>query len=187
MTEPSLKLPSDPDPDFDEGDNTGPLEPATSLSGLIKLGIATLVVIGISFAGQIATMKGLDPWYFSLKKAPLNPPPTVFPIAWTLLYGLMAWALWRLLRLRDGSAGRSAALLAFGIQLVLNALWSWAFFGAQSPLAGLLVIAALNIVILRMIVSLWQVDAPAALSQTPYALWVLFATYLNAGVWWLNR
>lgn len=185
MTEPALRLPDDPDPAEPNGHGRR-MDPPTSLAALIKLGIATLTIIGVSFAGQIATMKGLSPWYFNLAKPPLTPPPAVFPVVWTLLYALMAWALWRLLRLREGVAGRKAALVAFAGQLVLNILWSWAFFAANSPLAGLFVIIALNIAIWRMIAALSHVDQAGAASQVPYALWVGFASYLNAGFWWVN-
>lgn len=186
MTEPSHQLPDDPDPDFTPQDPAARMDPPFSLSALIKLGIASMVVIGASFAGQIATMKGLSPWYFALTKPPLTPPPVVFPIVWTLLYVLMAWVLWRLLRLRETVSGRTQALIAFGIQLGLNILWSWAFFAANSPLAGLFVILALNIAIWRMIGSVARVDRSAAASQLPYAAWVGFASYLTAGLWWVN-
>jgi len=186
MTEPSLQLPDDPDPGFDPQDPAARMDPPFSLAALIKLGIATLAVIGASFAGQIATMRGLDPWYFSLAKPAFNPPPSVFPIVWTLLYALMAWVLWRLLRLRPDRDGRGPALVLFAVQLALNVLWSWAFFGARNPLAGVFVILALDIAIWAMIAALRRVDRSAALSQIPYALWVGFATILNGAIWTLN-
>lgn len=39
------------------------------------------------------------------------------------------------------------AFIIYGLQLVLNAVWSWLFFGLQQPLASLLNTLLLDIVI----------------------------------------
>jgi benzodiazapine receptor len=186
MTDPSLRLPDDPDPHLPvERDEDG-LERPLSFGALIKLGAALLIVMAASYLGQIATMRGLGAWYNGLAKASFNPPAIAFPIAWTLLYGLMAWALWRIWRAPPDRPGRTAALIAFAVQLALNVLWSWVFFGARNPLGGLFVILALEATIVMMIARFWIVDRSAALSQLPYAAWVAFASVLNAAVWYLN-
>ena len=77
-------------------------------------------------------------------------------------------------------------MAAFFVQLALNAAWSWAFFGLHSPLAGLMVIAVLLAMILVTVRQFWSLDRLAAALHVPYAVWVAFATALNAAIWHLN-
>ncbi|HRK23378.1 MAG TPA: tryptophan-rich sensory protein [Beijerinckiaceae bacterium] len=186
MTEPSLRLPDDPEPGFPPPKQPGSREPAGSFASLIKLGLSLVIVVAVSWLGQLGTMRGLVDWYPGLAKPSFTPPNIVFPIVWTGLYGLMAFSLWRLLRWPAATPGRDKALAVLAVQLGLNVLWSWAFFAARNPLAGLFVILALELTILWMIVVIAAVDRTAAQAQIPYAAWVGFASLLNAAIWWLN-
>jgi tryptophan-rich sensory protein len=147
---------------------------------------AILPVAAASLAGQYATFPNLAPWYASLVKPSFNPPNSVFGPVWTGLYILMAFAAWRVLRLPPSARHRRGALTLFYLQLVLNALWSFAFFGANSPLLGLVVIIPLLAMIIVTIAAFRQLDIAAAWCLVPYAAWVAFATVLNASIWWLN-
>jgi tryptophan-rich sensory protein len=82
--------------------------------------------------------------------------------------------------------GVLTAMVAFDVQLVLNVLWSAAFFGLRSPAAGLLVIASLWVGILTTIILFYRVSRPAALLMLPYILWVSFAAILNVSLYSLN-
>ena len=99
--------------------------------------LALGAVAATSVLGQIATYPNLAPWYAGLAKPAFNPPDWVFAPAWTSLYALMAFALWRILRAAEPAALRRGALALFVILLALNAAWSWMFFWAHSPLLGL--------------------------------------------------
>jgi tryptophan-rich sensory protein len=121
-----------------------------------------------------------------LAKPPLTPPNGVFGPVWTLLYALMAWAVWRILSRPADLPGRRGALGWFFVQLALNAAWSWVFFALHSPALGLVVILALVAAIGVTIRRFRQADRLAAWLLVPYLAWVLFATYLNLGVWRLN-
>ena len=94
--------------------------------------LAVIVVAAASVAGQLATYPNLEPWYAGLAKPSFNPPNWIFAPVWTTLFVLMAFSVWRILRLPQTSARRTALLLFF-IQLALNAAWSWMFFAAHSP------------------------------------------------------
>jgi len=94
--------------------------------------IAVVVVATASALGQIATYPNLSPWYASLIKPSFDPPNWVFAPVWTTLYALMAFALWRILRLSPSSTERVTALGLFLLQRALNAAWSWMFFWAHS-------------------------------------------------------
>jgi tryptophan-rich sensory protein len=111
----------------------------------------------------------------------------VFAPVWIPLYtviGIAAFIIWR----RGAETpGRNRALIVFGIQLGLNALWTPVFFGLESPGGAALVIVALWSAIIVTIVFFWPLSRLAALLMVPYLLWVTYAAYLNIGIWWLNR
>jgi len=101
----------------------------------LRLAVVAIIAVATASAiGQLATYPNLAPWYAGLTKPSFNPPNWVFAPVWTMLYVMMAIAVWRILRSPDASAARRLALTLFFIQLVLNAAWSWMFFGANNPL-----------------------------------------------------
>jgi tryptophan-rich sensory protein len=148
--------------------------------------LAISVVATASAVGQLATYPNLAPWYAGLVKPSFNPPNSVFAPVWTTLYALMAFAVWRILRLPETSAARRLALTLFFAQLALNAAWSWMFFGVHNPLLGLINIVPQLLVILATIVAFYNVDKIAAWCLVPLAAWVCFATVLNFAIWKLN-
>jgi benzodiazapine receptor len=143
-------------------------------------------IFAAAMLGNAATLPNIAPWYDRLAKPPLTPPNWLFGPAWTILYVLMGVAFYRILRGDPAGPGRRAAIWLFAAQLVLNAGWSVAFFGARSPTLGLAVILPMEALILATIAAFWRLDRIAAFCLIPYALWVAFATYLNAGVLTLN-
>lgn len=152
-------------------------------AGLAVVAVAALAAT--SAAGQLATYPNLAPWYANLEKPPFNPPNWVFAPVWTSLYALMAFAFWRILRLPK-SDRRRTALTLFGALLVLNAAWSWMFFGANSPLLGLINIVPQLAIIGATIAVFARLDRVAAWCLAPLAAWVGFAAVLNFSIWELN-
>jgi translocator protein len=159
---------------------------ATSKQSLIFAGLALFLVGVTATLGSSVTTPQIPGWYAGLKKPWFNPPNLAFPIAWTTLFALMAFGLWRILRAVDAGKPRKLAILTFLTQLLFNAGWSFAFFGAQSPAAGLFVIAGLVLSVLAMILAFRKVDPLAANLQIPYLCWVSFASILNIAIWRLN-
>lgn len=124
-------------------------------------------------------------WYETLVKPAWNPPSSVFAPVWTVLYtsmGVAAWLVWR----RAGFAGAGVALAAFGAQLVLNAAWSYLFFGLHRPGVAFVDIVALWLLILLVAALFWRVDRRAGALMVPYLVWVGFASCLNFALWRLN-
>jgi len=121
-------------------------------------------------------------WYEQLAQPAGTPPDIAFPIAWTLLYIGMAIAAWRVWAAR----GIGAELGLFAIQLALNALWMPVAFGAHALGWALLVIAALWLALAATLAAFWRADRLAGLLLLPYIVWVSYAVYLNAGLFWLN-
>lgn len=154
---------------------------------LAHLALAILPVVLVSWVGSAVTSPNLASWYAGLQKPWFNPPNWAFPIAWTLLFALMAWSVFRMLQTPQDTPGRSGALAAYWAQLGVNALWSIAFFAARSPLLGMIVIIPFLGLILLTIWRFNAIDRLAARLLWPYAAWVSFATILNGALWWLNR
>ena len=126
------------------------------------------------------------PWYASLAKPSWTPPGALFAPVWTILYVLMAVAAWLVWR-QAGFGGARAALVLFVVQLALNALWSYLFFGLQRADLAVIDIVALWFAILAVLALFWRVDWRAGALLLPYLAWVGFATFLNIAVWRLNR
>jgi benzodiazapine receptor len=104
---------------------------AKSTSWRRDIGFGALAIVGVSTAsvvGQFATYPNLAPWYSGLVKPAFNPPNWIFAPVWTILYALMAFAVWRILRQPLATAARRSALTLFVLQLALNVAWSWMFF-----------------------------------------------------------
>ena len=123
--------------------------------------------------------------YQRIAQPPLSPPGVVFPIAWTVLYTLMGISAY--LVGRTGAPGKKKALTVFGVQLLLNVLWSPLFFGLQLYLPAFALLVLLWAAILLMIRAFYKICPTAGLIQVPYLLWVSFAGYLNLATFFLNR
>ena len=154
---------------------------------LLRGGLLFLVCLLLCFApGIIGGRFGPGEWYSHSAKSSLTPPGWVFPIAWSILYLLMAIALFLLWR-RTGLAGAPVALAIFLTQLVLNGLWSWLFFGQHRPLAALADLALLWVLILLSVVLFWRHRPAAGALLLPYLAWVSFAGFLNYQFWSLSH
>lgn len=151
----------------------------------LALVIAFAVCFAASAIGGALTEPNLD-WYATLAKPGFTPPNAAFPIVWTILYAVMAVSAWLVWRTPGNAGDKKVGLIWFGIQLVLNVLWSFAFFWLHSPLYGFGVILALIVAIVITIVYFDKVSRPAALLLMPYVLWVAFAAALNFAIWMLN-
>ena len=122
--------------------------------------------------------------YNSLQQPPLAPPAILFPIVWTILYTLMgvSYGILDVNGLVDSSINT-----IYYLQLFVNALWSIIFFVFKWRFFAFLWIILLLILIVIMIIRFYRKNKIAGLLQIPYLLWVAFATYLNFGVYLLNR
>lgn len=152
-----------------------------ALIGFVSL---SMLVWGASGAATTSSVRG---WYLTLARPPGTPPNWLFGPVWTVLYltiGVSAWLVWR--RIDVGLERKRAALRVWGWQLLLNAAWAPAFFGLRSTAWGLMVIVPLLGAILLTIRRFLPLQRWAALLLVPYAVWISYATYLNAALWWLN-
>ncbi len=128
---------------------------------------------------------GMEFYKAAVLKPPLSPPSIVFPIAWTVLYGLMGIGAARVYLGAD-SRERNRGLWWFWLQLGFNFCWSPVFFNLRWYGFALIWLAVLWGLILRMALEFGKTDRKAAWMQAPYLLWTAFALYLNFGVLLLN-
>lgn len=151
-----------------------------------KLILSIILIEIIGSLGAIATTPAIPGWYASLIKPFFTPPSWVFGPVWTSLFFLMGFALY--LVWQEGLEKRPVrlAVYTFSIQMILNVLWSFLFFGMQNPLFGLIEIIILWFVIIITIFKFFKVSRPAAYMMIPYICWVTIATALNLAVWLLN-
>lgn len=156
------------------------------LPSWLRIAIAIVPIIAASISGQWATYPNLAAWYAELAKPSFNPPNWIFAPVWTGLYVLMAYSVWRILKTPCNDTERRTALTLFFLQLALNAMWSWLFFGLNNPFAGLLNIVPQFLLIVVTIGRFHRIDRIAALCLVPLAAWVAFASLLNFEIWRLN-
>ena len=147
--------------------------------------IAFLFFLAISFsASALGALFPPGEWYAGLNKPSWNPPNWLFGPVWTALYLMIATAGWRIWQKFRSEA--KLELTFWGLQMVLNALWSWLFFGLQRPGLAFGEILALWLAIAATIVLFWRRDRAAGLLMVPYLLWVSFASLLNFTLWQMN-
>lgn len=139
-----------------------------------------LVIAAATFGGQW----GARPWYNALSKPGWTPPNWLFPIAWTVVYLMMAvagWLIWE-----TPQANRPMLLAVWGTQLLLNALWSYIFFARKEIGLALADLSGLWLLIAIFVMLAWPVNREAATLFLPYLVWVSYAGALNAAIWRRN-
>jgi len=149
--------------------------------------IASIVACQLAgVIGSVFTTPAIPTWYAALAKPAFTPPSWLFAPAWITLYLLMGIAASLVWRVGLDQKHVRTALILFLVQLVLNALWSVAFFGLQSPLGGIIVIVLLWVAILLTILKFFRISTAAGALLVPYIAWVTFAATLNAYIYVLN-
>jgi tryptophan-rich sensory protein len=150
--------------------------------------VGLMAWIGITFIaaglGSLASINA-QTFYTQLVRPEWAPSSSIFAPVWTILYALMgiaAWLVWRL----GGFHGARTPLTLFLVQLAINALWSWLFFGWQLGALAFAVTLILWALILATLITFWRIKPLAGTLLMPYLLWVSFASILNYTIWQLN-
>jgi len=146
--------------------------------------LSIFIIIVVNLIGAGFTQPSIEGWYNNLVKPSFNPPSWLFMPAWLFLYFLIALSLF--LVLRKDHPKKKQSLWIFGIQLVLNSLWSVIFFGLHLPLIAFIEIIFLWIFILLTMIWFYKIDKDAAFLLIPYLMWVSFASVLNFAIYYLN-
>lgn len=154
---------------------------------IIRIVLVVMTCLVIGYLSGTVTRESILTWYPTLVKPIFNPPNWIFAPVWTILYVMMGVAgglIWNYIESDKKKVKK--AFLFFVIQLGLNALWSYIFFGLHNPLLALIEIIILWLMIFETYAQFKSIDKIAGMLLIPYLIWVSFATVLNASIWWLN-
>ena len=147
------------------------------------LSIVALIAIGLSIGSF--TKPEISTWYSTLNRSSLTPPNYVFPIAWTILYGIIGacgWVIWG-----EPSFPKIMVIKTlYVIQLILNWSWTRLFFHFHLTGFSLIVLGSMDILVGMIIWLSYPKIRLVSLLMIPYLLWILFASYLNFYIWWYN-
>lgn len=148
-----------------------------------KLIISLGLCLGIGFIGSTFTSSSIDSWYVSLIKPSFSPPNYIFAPVWIVLYvlaGISLYLIW------TSKKPESKAFIVFGINLGLNLLWSYLFFGLRSPTLAFYDVVLLWVSIVATIYFFMKSDSRTLILLLPYLIWVTIASYLNYQIMILN-
>ena len=158
------------------------------LNKITRIAIAVILCLAVGYSSSTFTKEGVATWYPTILKPSFNPPNWVFMPVWTLLFilmGVAAGLVWD--KIKEQNEEVKKALGFFLIQLALNAIWSYLFFGLKNPMLALIEIALLFLMIYETYLKFIKINKIAGYLLIPYMAWVAFAAILNASIWWLNR
>ena len=147
-----------------------------------------LTCLAIGYLSGNVTQSAITTWYPTLVKPVFNPPNWIFAPVWSLLYimmGLAAGLVWDRIEFDKDTVKK--ALIFFIIQLALNALWSYLFFGLKNPMLAGIEIILLWLMIYETYLQFSKINKLSGYLMLPYLAWVSFALVLNWSIWWLNK
>ena len=145
--------------------------------------IVLLITIG-AVIGSL-TKPEIGSWYSALNRSTLTPPNYVFPVAWTILYGIIGacgWLIWR----KSQFPRLSVIKTLYVTQLILNWSWTLLFFHYHLTGLSLVVLVAMDILVVTLIWLTYRKMRAVSLLMIPYLSWILFASYLNFYIWQYN-
>jgi tryptophan-rich sensory protein len=153
-----------------------------------RIAIVVTICLAVGYLSGMVTRASITTWYPTLVKPSFNPPNWIFAPVWTSLYvmmGVAAGLIWN--QITTQKAAVTKALQFFTIQLVLNALWSYLFFGLHNLMLATIEVVLLWLMIFETYSQFAKINKTASYLMLPYLAWVSFASVLTASIWWLNR
>ena len=162
----------------------------TMYKSIFKFVISIIICESAGVFGSLFTFSTVSNWFPTLVKPWFSPPSWIFGPVWVILYFLMGLSLYIIWNYKTQTLSkqkyRKQFFAIFGIQLMLNAFWSFLFFGLKSPLYGLIDILFLDIAVAMTIIYAYRVSKYAGVLLAPYMAWIIFATVLNLEIAILN-
>lgn len=158
------------------------------MSKTVKIILAAIVSLILGSAGGLVTTPSIPTWYVFLNKPFFSPPNWLFGPVWTILYiliGISFALIWS--KYKKGDKKVIAAMKLFGIQFLLNIIWSPVFFGLKNLFLAFIIIIFMWYFLFKTIKAFAKIDKKASYLLYPYLAWISFASLLNFSVWILNR
>ncbi|MBP5209667.1 MAG: tryptophan-rich sensory protein [Clostridia bacterium] len=147
--------------------------------------VALLAPLGVGAAAALLSPGMRDFYASGINRPPLSPPGWLFPVIWTLLYLAMGYASYLVWK-RGDCIFRPTALLAYAVQLILHFFWPLFFFGLRAFALSFFWLLLLLTAALATLIYFFRCERRAGWWFSPYVVWLVFAAYLNLGVWILN-
>jgi tryptophan-rich sensory protein len=166
------------------GEIASPAQLRLSLLRWALVTVPLILLLGVA-SGRLAGAGMENPWFAALAKPAFMPPGWVFPLAWSLLYVLMGFALAIILHARR-ARGRKSAIGLFMVQLALNLAWSPMFFAAHQVTFALGLLIAVLVTAAATAILFARIRASAGMLMLPYVAWLVFAALLNYEIDRLN-
>ena len=158
------------------------------MNKISRIAIVVIICLAVGYLSGMVTRASITTWYPTLVKPSFNPPNWIFAPVWTSLYvmmGVAAGLIWN--QITTQKAAVTKALQFFIIQLVLNALWSYLFFGLHNLMLATIEVVLLWLMIFETYSQFAKINKTASYLMLPYLAWVSFASVLTASIWGLNR
>lgn len=158
------------------------------MNKISRIVIVVIICLAVGYLSGMVTRASITTWYPTLVKPSFNPPNWIFAPVWTSLYvmmGVAAGLIWN--QITTQKVAVTKALQIFAIQLILNALWSYLFFGLHNLMLATIEVVLLWLMIFETYSQFAKINKTASYLMLPYLAWVSFASVLTASIWWLNR
>ena len=158
------------------------------MNKITRILVVVVSCLAVGYFSGMVTRSAIITWYPTLIKPSFNPPNWIFAPVWSMLYvmmGVAAGLVWG--KIETEKEVVKSALVLFAVQLALNALWSYLFFGLKNPMLAGIEIILLWLMIYETYTKFVKINAIAGYLLIPYLMWVSFAMVLNGSIWWLNR
>jgi tryptophan-rich sensory protein len=158
------------------------------MNKISRIAIVVIICLAVGYLSGMVTRASITTWYPTLVKPSFNPPNWIFAPVWTSLYvmmGVAAGLIWNQITTQKSAVTK--ALQFFIIQLVLNALWSYLFFGLHNLMLATIEVVLLWLMIFETYSQFAKINKTASYLMLPYLAWVSFASVLTASIWWLNK
>ena len=158
------------------------------MNKISRIAIVVIICLAVGYLSGMVTRASITTWYPTLVKPSFNPPNWIFAPVWTSLYvmmGVAAGLIWNQITTQKSAVPK--ALQYFTIQLILNALWSYLFFGLHNLMLATIEVVLLWLMIFETYSQFAKINKTASYLMLPYLAWVSFASVLTASIWWLNR
>lgn len=156
------------------------------IKSIVKLVVAIVICQMAGVVGSFFTFPSISTWYTELQMPAFSPPNWLFAPVWITLFTLMGISAYLIWNKGLKNKKPKEALSIFGVQLLLNALWSFLFFGLKSPFYAFIEIIILWVAIAVTILKFYKISEKAGLLLFPYIIWVSLAMVLNFYIWQLN-
>ncbi len=144
------------------------------------------ILIPLIFGGIGSLLGNTTEGFNSINKPEITPPSIVFPIVWIILYIIMGISSYIIYSSSADSSQKKNAFIFYGIQLILNSLWTLLFFRLNLYLLSFFWILLIIVFVIITIIKFYKIKPVAAYLLIPYLLWLVFAAILNFNIYAIN-